>query len=181
MKFNLFFSVVSVLLVLPNVSYALICGNTTCAPAGTWTHVSDGYDVKSAGECTDVDGIDFCAATSIRCAAGYFASDINDQCVPSGTATPGYYSKYGCFTLKCDSCIDTLGGVPGLTSIAGEAQNECQCFYQTEMMLLGENGYYEVTDPCYYRGVCNKNVPAVETPTSGQLPSGQLPSGGDAS
>lgn len=167
---------VGLLVFLPYVASAKDCGNYTCAPAGTWITTRGGTDVKSAGVCRTVNGTVYCAASAIRCSKGYYA-DTSSGCDGSAPAV-GYWSRYGtCFTLKCNSCVqDTGAGFA--TSTAGEAQNICQCYLQTQTMHYGTNGYYELSAPCYYTSVCRENHPAIEYSTSSSTSSGTSGGGG---
>lgn len=151
---------VGLLVFLPDVASALVCGNYTCAPAGTWVTTLGGTDVKSAGVCRNVDGVPYCAASAIRCSAGYYA----DESYGCETTAPtvGYWSQYGsCFTLMCNSCTRDTGHSYA-SSVAGEAQNICSCYMPTQVMFYGVNGYYDLTTPCYYSDLCLKNHPAIE-------------------
>lgn len=163
MLFKPFIYFVGLVVFLPNVASALVCGDYTCAAAGTWVDTGYGTDVKSAGVCRTVNGTVYCAASAIRCSTGYYA-DTSSGCDGSAP-TVGYWSQYGtCFTLKCNSCVkDTGAGFA--TSDVGEAQNICQCYLQTQTMHYGTNGYYELSAPCYYTSVCSKNNPAIEYST----------------
>lgn len=145
---------------MPDVASALVCGNYTCAPAGTWVTTLGGIDVKSAGVCRDVDGVSYCAASAIRCSVGHYA-DKGYGCETTAP-TVGYWSRYGsCFTLICNSCMEDTGHSYA-TSVAGEAQNICSCYLPTQVMYQGVNGYYDLTTPCSYTDVCLENYPAIE-------------------
>lgn len=167
---------VGLLVFLPNVASALVCGNYTCAPAGTWVTTLGGTDVKSAGVCRNVDGVPYCAASAIRCSAGYYANESYG--CETTAPTVGYWSRYGsCFTLICNSCMKDTGHSHA-SSVAGEAQNICSCYLPTQVMYQGVNGYYDLTTPCYYTTVCQENHPAIEYSTSS---SGETTGGGSAS
>lgn len=166
MFFRFVFLLMAFIALFPGGACAVTCGNYECGTARVWTSLGNGYDVLPTGTCRTINRTSYCAASSIRCSAGYYAADVDSGC-QTAPATTGYYSQYACFTLLCESCADEIGDRYA-TSTAGSAQNVCQCYLPASRTFYGTNGYYVFSEPCYYTTACPINIPAIETPTNTQ-------------